>query len=356
MKKILLWLICFCLLFLVWCNVKDSNQWIKIWVIVPLSWPMSSKWDALKNGILLAEEQFKGDKNIEFVFEDHQYDAKTAISAFQKLVNVDHVDMVLNRWEPTSEAIAPLVKEYEVPTIALIINDEPSKWNPYFFRFYDPSADLIRPLPQYASDMWYNKIALLITENTFLQDVWNKFMNQANELWLQVDLLDVFQRWETNFQTTIMRIKEWEYDAVACFLWTTSISQFHKQMEELWLNLPILWTDFYEDPAEIEASNWTIDGTIYTSYGVNEEFRNDFMNHFGDEWQIPTASFTYDATKMILERIDFSSKSSMLDSLLNINWFVWSQWEYTFINNNDDKYFSRPVILKTILNWKIANY
>ena len=47
-------------------------------------------------------------KNVEFLYEDSAWDAKTSVSAFNRLRNEPGVGLIYNWGNPTTEAIAPL--------------------------------------------------------------------------------------------------------------------------------------------------------------------------------------------------------------------------------------------------------
>ncbi len=96
MKKTFLFLIT--LIFLLGCSQSKKEE-IKIGAILPLTGPVAAFGQWAKNGIDLGLEEYNRAypelNNIIVIYEDSKFDAKTGLSAYNKLKTNDNVDAVI---------------------------------------------------------------------------------------------------------------------------------------------------------------------------------------------------------------------------------------------------------------------
>ncbi|MEO0129637.1 MAG: ABC transporter substrate-binding protein, partial [candidate division WOR-3 bacterium] len=91
---------------------KPEPKTIKIGAILPLTGSAAYFGTHYQNGVNLAFEETKEDLikqnvKVQFLFEDSQNSDKTAISALNKLLTVDNVNIVISLF-PVSEALNPV--------------------------------------------------------------------------------------------------------------------------------------------------------------------------------------------------------------------------------------------------------
>ena len=89
---------------------------MKIGVIAPLTGQYGFLGESIRNALLIS---VGGEKNIQLVFEDDRFDGKVGLTAFHKLTDIDHVDLLINVSSPTLEAITPLVHQSGLPVIQI---------------------------------------------------------------------------------------------------------------------------------------------------------------------------------------------------------------------------------------------
>ncbi len=115
----------------VWYTTKETAQTektIKIGSPLILSGDFAKYGESSKNAIEIAlreynsrlEVQSKRWPKVEVVYEDTRADAKTAVSAYQKLVNFDKVDIIVGPLlQAEMSALAPLVEKDEIPVFSI---------------------------------------------------------------------------------------------------------------------------------------------------------------------------------------------------------------------------------------------
>lgn len=128
------------LAFLACSNEKGKGpERIKVGVILPLTGDAATYGENCKKGMLIASEKY----SIPLIFEDSAVDAKKAVNAFNKLVNVDKAIVVLgDMFSSTTLAFAPIAETKKVLVISPTAGSEDvPKTGKYIFSLY-PSATI----------------------------------------------------------------------------------------------------------------------------------------------------------------------------------------------------------------------
>lgn len=117
---------------------------IKIGVIGPFSGNSAYWGTPYKNSILLAYEELglKPDQ-YELIFEDTLSQYPTVALAAQKLINVDHVNALINTFDKCSYIVAPIVRKAQIPCIGLALDDRASE-REYNFAVWTPVTKTVR--------------------------------------------------------------------------------------------------------------------------------------------------------------------------------------------------------------------
>src|SRR3989344_1617014 len=88
---------------------------IKIGADFALSGSVAVYGEWASKGVNLALEEInKGSKKLEIIYEDNKGQPKDAVTAYNKLRNIDHVDYVLTFQSSVALAIAPLANQDKV--------------------------------------------------------------------------------------------------------------------------------------------------------------------------------------------------------------------------------------------------
>ncbi len=132
-----------------------TNEIIKVGVIAPLSGQYGSLGESFKNALIMAVGD---DKRIQLIIEDDQFDAKIGLSAFHKLTDIDHVDIIINESSPTLEAITPIVAKTRLPVIQIFEANEHNKDS--IFQMLPFSYPIFTDLAK-AAGQHYKRIALV---------------------------------------------------------------------------------------------------------------------------------------------------------------------------------------------------
>ena len=331
---------------------KHPNGQIKIGVIAPLTGPLAEYGIAFRNGVELLNSQNSNPK-VKYIFEDNQWDSDAAITAFNKLVQVDGVNAVINWGTPTSEAIAPLVKN-TIPFIAITTEPPITKLSPYIIRGgFNQPKDYIEKDWAYLRAHNAKKIAVVKTDIEYENSLFNQLQAQKNPD-ESVTLVDNYNLNDADFKTSIEKLSSQKYDAVGVLMASGQISTFYKQALQLNARLPITFgSDFFESQSEIDGAQGLMNGAVYANTGVTPDFENQYMSTYKNSSQITSAGYGYDLAKIFNTLVDYTNKDTILSSLKAVKNFSGVEGILNYSESAGDRYFSKPTYLKTIINNKV---
>lgn len=287
---------------IVWAVIASQNpqvnQKIKVGVILPLSGQYAALGESDRNAIIMAKEDLKAD-NIEFIFEDDKYDAKTAVTAYQKLASIDHIDAVVVLSAPSIQAIAPLTNKQNIPLLGLggtIVYEKDSVFQ------LMPSSDSLFPTLGKIYGEKYKNIAVAHSSATLFADNTKAFMKG---LPTDVKAQDIIISSASDYRTEVQKIIALNPDAVTTFMPKEDAIKFLKalRVQDGAGKIKIV-CDFGtaiaidEYTAAIGADR--LEGCIATNLAdtTTEEFKAKYKSRFGGDMMI-TADFAYDAVGMI---------------------------------------------------------
>ena len=143
-------------------STPKPQQTVKVGAILPLSGPYAKIGEDAQKAIQMA---LKGENNITLVFEDSQFNAKTAVSAYQKLTSIDKVDALVNLDSVSFAAINPLISEKGILTLQIAESNIHNKDT--IFQVMPSSYPLFTELGKVSGDK-YGKVALVYGSAEFL--------------------------------------------------------------------------------------------------------------------------------------------------------------------------------------------
>ena len=110
----------------------------------------------------------KGENNIKLVFEDSQFEAKKAVSSYQKLTSIDNIDALINLDSVSFAAINPLISEKKLLTLQIAESSTHDKDT--VFQIMPFSYPLFSELGKVSGDK-YNKVAIVYgNSDVFIKD------------------------------------------------------------------------------------------------------------------------------------------------------------------------------------------
>ncbi|OHA16571.1 MAG: hypothetical protein A3C79_01405 [Candidatus Taylorbacteria bacterium RIFCSPHIGHO2_02_FULL_45_28] len=146
---------------------KPANQPLRVGVISVLSGPFADYGEEVRKGVL---SEASSTPDVEFVFEDDKCEPKDAVSAFNKLVQFEKIQVIIGPvCGSPQEAVIPLIKETGaivlVPSAAS--SDLYSQSGGNFFNVQYSLEDESTFVAMKMNERGYKKVALVSYRNAF---------------------------------------------------------------------------------------------------------------------------------------------------------------------------------------------
>ncbi len=279
--------------------LAEDTEPIKIGAIYAITGDWGSWGVNCQRGTDLAVAELEK-KNVPYKLEriiEDSVGAKpvNAISAFRKLVDIDHVKFVLGPMSPEEySAIAPLADSKGIPIIPFVSFRVaiPAA----FFMWVDPDTEASR-IADYVAER-HRKVAILSSNQEWESIVGRKFKARLEEKGSEVPLIVEPPFDAVDVKTEIAKLKAQKFDSI----FITSYLLFGKYIKGIQsskIDVPLYSIEM--DASSVALGGSGSEGLVFIRpASPDKEFRDLFHQAWGAEPDIP-ASQCYDSV-MILNR------------------------------------------------------
>lgn len=245
---------------------------IKVGAILSLSGPTADYGDSMRNSMDLALRD-SGRTDITIIYEDAEYDSKKAVSAFQKLRSVDHVDLVYVWGVAFCKAIAPLAEVTKTPMIGQCIDHTSARGKEYVIRFMNTTDEYIQKTIQYLNAKQFKRIGIVMSDNGYNDELLAALQRHLDTV--SIETIQRFSPSDTDFRTAISRLRSSDIDIVGVFLLGGQISTFYRQRNEVQWDIPTFGTNFFESLSEIKLARGRWKGPSLRTIRCAQHFEID---------------------------------------------------------------------------------
>jgi len=340
---------------------------IKIGAILPLTGKVAGPGQDLKNALNLALGDINKNENlIELVYEDDQCDAKKAVDAYNGLVNVKGVKIIIGALcSPSTLAIAPLAEKDKVILITPASAAESiSNAGDFIFRNHTKDSDEARALVNFVLKKRYKNLAIMYS-------ISNEWAIQRKEYFLKylqegggvVKIEVSFADDQRDFATELTKIKnkEKEIDAVYLIVSITAVpARIIKQMAELGIQKQVFGDKSWATSEFLDTVGKLSEGIIYTEAEFKRSTSPEFWDRYKEKFNKEPASWAaqgYDSL-MILSQIIFDKKcgtdtTCIKDELYKTKDYLGAAGKTSFDENGDA---IKAITIKVIKNGQFVPY
>jgi len=335
-------------------NAAAENVRLRVGVVVPLSGPVAEYGTAIRNGLELAQtdnEQLR--KQIEFVFEDHYYDNKAAISAINKLAAANDVDLVYLWGYGMCQAAIPAAEAQRLPTVAVTAEDGINTGRKYVLRFSYRAKQLAEAILAYLRSRQIRQIGLVQTDIAFIKAISDGIIAGIRQD-EAAELVDSFVIGEGDFRSTINKLKGRSFAILGVLLAPGQVSEFFKQADALRYKVPAFGASPFESSSEIARANGLMENAVFPGLDISDDFAQRYIVLHGQDNQLGWAANAYDFG-LILARVAENLREqktrgiALLEQFRKIEYFDGAEGRIRF--KADPKYgdgFEFPVVMKRI--------
>ena len=279
---------------LVSCTSQPTEP-LRIGAVLPVTGTYSVWGINEEKGIALALEEVD---NVMVVVEDTASNTGNSVSAVQKLINVDDVDVLYTSLTGVSNAIAPVAFEnnklhlYKAATTKPITEFLGNSIKTGYYNYLEDC----RVLSEFAVEKNYKKIAYVSANADFSVECKESML---------IDNLDfedyAFEASKEDFLTILTRIKEGTYDAIIVTGYNVDFGKFYRKMVELDIRIPVLCAGAEDCLDGLE--NVAPLGLVYFGAELDEEFKEKLLDRYPDMTLLEQAiaATSYDMVKFVSE-------------------------------------------------------
>ncbi len=345
-----------CLFFLV---SSASATPFKIGVSIPLSGNLAEFGVAVRNAIELYRNSHQEEcRNLSFVYEDDRYEPKLTISAFNKLADLENIDLFFVWGNEPALGVAPVVERRQIPMVAVAQHPKAGAGYKYIIRFTNPAEDWSKALVTYLRKQGYKNYGVIQSELSFyniLLDEFRKNLLPGENL----TIIESLSPSDMDFRTDIAKLKGKAFDAVGVYLLTPQLIQFARQANEQGFSASYFGPTVFESKAVIGQALSYVNGAVFSHMKVSEPFKNEYMAAYRNDTQISYAANAYDFARVSCGLFNGLQKKPTAEEILA----AYSQvppgegaaGHYQYKDNETyGKYFEFEIAVKKIKDDKIV--
>jgi len=275
---------------------ENSDEPIKIGWIGPLTGDAISYGEPIKNAVVLAVEEINNSggingQPIKMIYEDGQCSGSGAVSAAQKLINIDKVKIIIGGvCSGETLAIAPIIEEAEVLVLsASASSPDITTAGDYIFR-NNPSDDAAgKDLAQLIIKK-YSKVAVISENTDFAQGNKRVFEETFKSLGGEIVISEDFNPDIKDFRSSLTKIKGSDAEALLISPQTEIAGgNIINQVKALGINLPLYGNVVLSGNKVFEIVGKNAEGMITVVLpGVSkdnpiaEEFLTKYQEKYGE--------------------------------------------------------------------------
>ena len=345
-------------------SMKNQEEVIEIGVILPLSGNAAVYGLSAKEGIELALQDL--DNKYQLIYEDSQCNSEKAVSASQKLINIDNVKMIIGHiCSSAAMAVAPIAEQNKVILLSPgASTPELTNAGDYIFRNRQSISGEVSKVAEVShNDFNINKMGIMYVNNDYGVGAKNIFKKKFEELNGEILSIESYEQDSTDFRTPLTKIKQVRPEAIFLAGYIKESAIIIKQATELNLETQFFSTMGVEGQELLDVAGPAAEGIIYTapSFDVksNEssirEFINKYKVKYGKEPTYIFAATGYDALKILdlgIEKCK-TDTNCIKNRLYSIENYPGVSGLTTFDEYGD---VNKPVMIKTVKNGQFVPY
>jgi len=346
-------------------NTVKDDETIKIGFIAPLSGDLAFIGDQMQKVVAIAKDKVNEDggingRKVEVIYEDGRCDGKEAVSAAQKLINIDKVNAIIGGICSAETLAAAPLAESSKTVLMSPCSSAPgvSQAGDYIFRDYISDAFQ----GEYGADFVYNELGMRKAALFYIQvdygiGVKDAFKDRFKELGGKIVAEESFDQSSRDFQTQLTKIKQKNPDVILFVGYTEEVIPGLKQIKELGINAQIIGTETFEDTTILERAGEYSEGVIYyvVDSPLSDDFKEEMKKRIDGEVTI-CAPQAYDAFNIITDAMKKvgTDREKVKDELYNVKNYRGVSGDISFDENGD--LVSVDMIVKIIRDKEAVSY
>ncbi len=349
------------------CGEKKNNG-INIGSVVVMS-GSSALWGQMaQKGISIVLDDYNLDKaaneKINVIYEDSKGEPSSAISALNKLISADNVQVVLgDMLSSTTLAMAPVANKNKVVLIGISCSAPAiTEAGPYIYRVWPSDLYEGEALAKWAINQSLKRISIIYLKNDYGEGLKDAFANTFVKLGGTIKGTGFFTDQEQNYRNIITKVVN-GVDAIYIVGYYENTALIIRQIREINQNVKILGTSSAENEALIKIAGKAAEGFIYPLSSdwdlqklnnKQEIFRDKFVKKYKVEpdW---AAVHGADAVLVAIDALQHAKTGPQIKAYIDKEKnFDGITGKITFDENGD--VINKPITFKTVKNGQFVDF
>ena len=349
-------------------SVEKQDDSITIGGVVALSGDASIYGMMIFEGAELAIEEInnKGNLSMKIIWEDTESDDVMAVTAANKLINIDGVNIIIGSDKSSSTlAIAPIAESSKVILFNTISGSEDiSNAGDYVFRNREGAVTNGKIMADFLmKEKNVQKVAVIVAQSSNSLSYGKSFTQEFESLGGDITISIEYLPDSTDFKTEIIKIKDSDVEAVYL---ATSVgidgAIIVKQLRELGFDGFITGANALESEDFLQAVGKSGEGILFTSpmFDIEnptiKDYRERYNVKYGKDSNVYAAN-SYDAIMILSDAILFCKGD---DDTNCIRDYIYGLKDYSGIAGltsfDEDGEVLKPVMIKTIKDGQFVLY
>lgn len=303
---------------------QDKEEPITIGAVLPMTGIAAVYGENEKNGIDLAVKEINeaggiAGRKLRIIYEDDQTEPKNTVSAIQKLIAVDKVEIVIGgTWDFLANAAIPVIHENKKVLITpSALPDTLETKSPYVFIMHSPVAIHQSVFENFLSQFDSGKVATIVVNNPWglaHLETYKKAIAATNNVLIKEIILPQFDN--NDIQRELTLIKSLAPDVLLVTMNLSDSAVFARKQAELRIIAKILAHEnlantYYEGNV---AGNYLEGITIFKFSAADSAFTARYEEVYGEK-PSTYADTAYDAVYVIKQAIENMNGATDAESI-----------------------------------------
>jgi branched-chain amino acid transport system substrate-binding protein len=306
-------------------QTKKEPGNIKIGAILPLTGDFASIGNEIKKGIEIGVDEAKGNGQslVMFYEDDQSLSPVAAINSANKLILVDNIDVGLTMLVEESRPVSPIFTKNKVPLLILWDSNRFIKEaGSYIFSNGFSTEKAGELMAEFSfSTLGLKNIAIISHVDPWAKIISQAFGDKLKNLGGTIGHAEEMQSSETDYRTSITKIKKTNPDGIYMALVPPNSALFIIQSRELGLRVPLLTGDALIQDV-INAAGESSEGIYLTNIYSESSEANLLKQKYrakykSDPLDINLVSFGYDGITKVVAAVA-SKQKSLQEALFSI--------------------------------------
>ncbi|MBW3004157.1 ABC transporter substrate-binding protein [Candidatus Woesearchaeota archaeon] len=356
--KIVILVVLVCIIALSGCQEKQT---IKIGVVGTMTGVGSYLGQQELRGLEIAKEEINtrggiNGKMVEFVVEDSEAQPAKAVTAVNKLINLDGVRFIIgDSWSETTGTMVPVTNEAGVLLISPVCILDTVSQDDLFFRTVPTINDMMDVLAEYAyNEMGSRRVGVLRSETSFGKEHVKHFRESFEELGGEIVAEEGFVLTQKDVHSEIIKVNEEQPDTIFNLHASgPTLGLLMKQAKELDVDVKWLASFGAENAQLLKDYSEVAEGLTYPyvyDTDSKEQSISGFIQKYKDRYnELPdfSAATSYDAMMVLATAIEKVGENpyDAKQYLLNAKGFKGGSGVFSFDKNGD---VEKPIFIKQV--------